>query len=148
MPKVRGSGVIEKDKRYRNTWKITFYLGEKDDKGRYKRAPKRTIRGTKGDAREALAKYIEEYELGNSPSGQTIAQYAKRFHELREGDPALSTLSYEREALDIRKVCELFGDVPIGKLTPGMIREGEAQARKSETYSESTLHKMHLPPAL
>ena len=54
MVQVRGSGVIEKDKRYRNTWKITFYLGEKDEQGRYKRAPKRTIHGSNGDAREAL----------------------------------------------------------------------------------------------
>ena len=143
MPKVRGSGVIEKDKRYRNTWKITFYLGEKDEQGRYKRAPKRTVHGTKGEAREALAAYIEEYERGSNPANQTIAQYARRFHELREGDPSISPLSYKREALDIDHICALFGDIPLGKLTPGMVRTIEAEARKTGRYSESALHKTH-----
>ena len=136
MPKVRGSGVIEKDKRYRNTWKITFYLGEKDEQGRYKRAPKRTIHGSKGDAREALAAYIEEYEQGTNPANQTIGQYARRFHELREGDPSISPLSYKRETIDIAHVCELFGDISLGKLTPGMVRTIEAEARKEGDYSE------------
>ena len=143
MPKVRGSGVIEKDKRYRNTWKITFYLGEKDEQGRYKRAPKRTIHGSKGDAREALAAYIEEYEQGTNPANQTIGQYARRFHELREGDPSISPLSYKRETIDIDHVCELLGDISLGKLTPGMVRTIEAEARKEGDYSESALHKMH-----
>lgn len=143
MPKVRGSGVIEKDKRYRNTWKITFYLGEKDEQGRYKRAPKRTVHGTKGDAREALAAYIEEYEQSSNPANQTIAQYARRFHELREGDPSISPLSYKREALDIDHICALFGDISLAKLTPGMVRTIEAEARKTGRYSESALHKTH-----
>lgn len=116
-----------------HTRKITFYLGEKDEQGRYKRAPKRTIHGSKGDAREALAAYIEEYEQGTNPANQTIGQYARRFHELREDDPSISPLSYKRETIDIS----------LGKLTPGMVRTIEAEARKEGDYSESALHKMH-----
>ena len=86
MVQVRGSGVIEKDKRYKNTWKITCYLGEKDEKGRYKRAPKRTIHGTKEDARKAVAEYKAELQ-GTAPEGpgdMRIGDYAQQFHELRE----------------------------------------------------------------
>ena len=137
MPKVRGSGVIEKDKRYRNTWKITFYLGEKDEQGRYKRAPKRTVHGTKGDAREALAAYIAEYEHSQDPANHTIAEYAWHFHELRRDLPSLSPNSYKREELDIRYIEDLFGGI---KMQGSHARHGanhrSGSARDGHTFRE------------
>jgi integrase len=144
MMQVRGSGVIEKDKRYKNTWKITCYLGEKDEKGRYKRAPKRTIHGTKEDARKAVAEYKAELQ-GTAPEGpgdMRIGDYARQFHEQREGTLA-SPLSYKREALDIRYIDEMFGNIKIKDLTPGMIRSIYAKARKQKKHSENALHKTH-----
>lgn len=141
--KIRGHGSVEKDKRYKNTWKITFNTGEKDEKGRYVRAPKRTIHGSKAQAYAALEQYIADYERGNDPANQTIAEYAWHFHELREGDPKLSPNSYKREMLDIRYIEEIFGDIKMKDLSPALIREREAKARKEGKHSESMLHKMH-----
>lgn len=144
MANIIGSGIIEKDKRYKNTWKITCYLGEKDAKGRYKRAPKRTIHGTKADARKAVAAYKAELmgEASAADKGLTIGVYAQQFHEQREGTLP-SPLSYKREALDIKYIQDLCGNVKVMELTPGMLRKIYADARKEGTYSENALHKAH-----
>ena len=70
--KIRGHGTVEKDKRYKNTWKIRFNTGEKDKQGRYVRSPKRTVHGSKADAYAALEAYIAEYEHSQDPANQTI----------------------------------------------------------------------------
>ena len=64
-------------------------------------------------------------------------------YALREGDPKLSPNSYERERLDIRYIEEIFTGIKLKDLTPALIREREAQARKDGKRSESMLHKMH-----
>jgi integrase len=87
--KIRGHGTVEKDKRYKNTWKIRFNTGEKDGKGRYIRSPKRTVHGSKADAYAALEAYIAEYEHSQDPANQTIAEYAWHFHELRHTQATL-----------------------------------------------------------
>lgn len=64
-------------------------------------------------------------------------------YALREGDPKLSPNSYERERLGIRYIEEIFAGIKLKDLTPALIREREAQARKDGKRSESMLHKMH-----
>lgn len=98
---ITGSGTIEKDRRYSKTWKITFSLGEKDEKGRYKRAPKKTVHGSKADARKALDAYMAAYIAeanGNAPD--SLSNYADHFHEVNKHQ-LKSPLSVKREALDL-----------------------------------------------
>ena len=119
--KIRGHGTVEKDKRYKNTWKIRFNTGEKDKQGRYVRSPKRTVHGSKADAYAALEAYIAEYEHSQDPANQTIAEYAWHFHELRRDMPSLSPNSYKREELDIRYIEELFDGIKMKDLTPVLL---------------------------
>lgn len=144
MVSIIGSGIIEKDKRYKNTWKITCYLGEKDANGRYKRAPKKTIHGTKAEARKAVAAYKAQLlgEASAVDSKLSIGEYAQVFHEQRKGTLP-SPLSYKREALDIKYIQDLCGNVKVKELSPGMLRKIYAVARKEGTYSENALHKAH-----
>ena len=141
---ITGSGTIEKDRRYPKTWKITFYLGEKDEKGRYKRAPKKTVHGSKADARKALNEYMEEYIAQMSgETSDSISAYADHFHEVNRHQ-LKSPLSIKREALDIEYVKKLFGSYNVTELTSRDIREVEAQARESGNWSSNQLHKMHI----
>ena len=104
---------------------------------------KRTVHGSKADAYAALEAYIAEYEHSQDPANQTIAEYAWHFHELRRDMPSLSPNSYKREELDIRYIEELFDGIKMKDLTPALVREREAKARREGTHSESMLHKMH-----
>jgi len=150
MTTIKGAGVIERKKGAdgkvkQNVWLITHYLGEKDDKGRYKRAPRRTIHGTKADARKALEEYRQELE-GKVPidsSDVSVADYARRFHEAREGVLG-SPLSYNRERLDVDHIELLFPRIGLQALTPAKIRDAYAKARKNKTLSEDALHKAHV----
>lgn len=99
--KIRGHGTVEKDKRYKNTWKIRFNTGEKDKQGRYVRSPKRTVHGSKADAYAALEAYIAEYEHSQDPANQR--------HTLprEERDEAIRSLL--RRGFSIRQIERLSG---------------------------------------
>jgi len=150
MIKIKGAGVIERKKDAKgkiksNVWLITHYLGERDEKGRYKRAPRKTVHGTKADARKALEEYRLELE-GKSPieaKGISFAEYARRFHELREGTMG-SPLSYRSERLDIERIEKLFPRIELQELTPAKIRDIYAKARRDKIMSENALHKAHV----
>ncbi|MEG1831349.1 MAG: hypothetical protein RR204_06010 [Raoultibacter sp.] len=64
-----------------------------------------------------------------------IGDCAEQLHELRKGAMA-SPLPHKREALDIRYIDELFGNIKIKDLTPGMARTVYAKARKQGKHSE------------
>lgn len=146
--------AIEKGRKP-NTWHITFNLPEKDENGKYKRAPKRTVHGLKSDAKRELAKYRLEYtgESGESRDGTrpTVADYADKFHSQHVMN---SPLAYDREKLEVRYIRRLFGDVRIDELTSQMIRdayEKERSRRKlplgekeSKPLSEDGLYKVHV----
>lgn len=146
--------AIEKGRKP-NTWHITFNLPEKDENGKYKRAPKRTVHGLKSDAKRELAKYRLEYtgESGESRDGTrpTVADYADKFHSQHV---MKSPLAYDREKLEVRYIRRLFGDVHIDELTSQMIRdayEKERSRRKlplgekeSKPLSEDGLYKVHV----
>jgi integrase len=144
MAKITGRGIIEKDKRSPKTWKITHYLGEKDENGRYKRAPKRTVHGSKADAYKALEEYRKELEATSymKPTKLTVGEYARRFHEQRDGEMR-SPLSYQRERLDVEHIEQYFGDVGLKELTPDILRQRYAKIRKKGDLSEDGLYKMH-----
>ena len=146
--------AIEKGRKP-NTWHITFNLPEKDENGRYRRAPKKTVHGLKSDAKRELAKYRLEYtgEPDDREDGlhPTIASYADKFHSQHV---MKSPLAYDREKLEIRYIRRLFGDVRIAELTPQMIRDAYEQERSrrrvapskddAQPLSEDGLHKVHV----
>jgi integrase len=145
VQKITGRGTIEKVKGKPNTWKITHYLGDKGEDGKYKRAPKRTVHGKKSEAFKALEEYRKELEgsIDIEPDEITVAEYARQFHELRAGTMN-SPLSYKRESLDINHIIELFPKVKIQELTAAHIRRAYADARKKKKLSEDALHKTHV----
>ena len=145
--RITGRGIIEKGRKP-GTFYVTHYLGEKDEKGRYKRAPRRLVKGTKSDAIRECAKYRDELEADLLSCGEklTVSQYARKFHDERTLD---SPLAYDREELEVRHIESLFGDTPLGNITAAMIRSAYARARKEREqtgrgWSEDTLYKTHV----
>lgn len=146
--------AIEKGRKP-NTWHITFNLPEKDENGKYKRAPKRTVHGLKSDAKRELARYRLEY-TGESDEGEdgmnlTVADYADKFHSQHV---MKSPLAYDREKLEVRYIRRLFGNVRIDELTPQMIRDVYEKERSRRNLplgkeepnplSEDGLYKVHV----
>ena len=81
--KITGAGEIEevvKGKVYR----IRHHLGRDPKTGRYIRSPKKTIYGTKADARRALEEYRIELEYGvDNPDDLTVGRYARAWYKRR-----------------------------------------------------------------
>ena len=149
---ITGRGVIEKGRKP-NTWLIAFYLGEKDERGRYKRSPKRTVHGKKQDAYRALEAYRAELEGGIRTDRGTVGEYARKFHEQRV---MKSPLAYKREDLEIRHIERLFAGYMLKELSARDIRGVYAKERARDApetparrgaegpLSEDGLHKVHL----
>ncbi|RGL09561.1 site-specific integrase [Collinsella tanakaei] len=136
-----------------NTWLITFWLPERDENGKRRRAPKKTVHGLKSDAKRELARYQTEYrkEIEGVPSTTTVAQYAERFHSQHVMN---SPLAYDRERLEIAHICRLFPGVLITDLNPKGIRDAYEKERRRRDLpvragdpcplSEDGLHKVHV----
>lgn len=144
---ITGRGVVEKGRKP-NTWYITFYLGEKDANGRYKRAPRKLIHGLKRDAKAALADYRIELEAMDAPRDETtVVQYARRYHEEHQ---MKSPLAYKRERLDIDYIERLFGGIALSDLGAPTIRSAYARERKrrergdTHALTENALYKAHV----
>lgn len=72
-----------------------------------------------------------------------LSDYADDFHQMRK-DTMGSPLAYEREALDVRHIRELFGDARIKSIKSDDIRHAYAEARKSDRFSESEIRRIHV----
>ena len=133
-------------------YQYRFSLGKDPETGKYRHSPKRTLhckstnkRGREAEIRAALEDYKRELTTGivaTRTTTQTVGEYAEQFHTLRKGTLG-SPLSWEREALDVKHIKELFGDVRLTELKAPTIKLVYAEVRKTQRFSESELHKIH-----
>ena len=115
--KITGAGEIEevvKGKVYR----IRHHLGRDPKTGRYIRSPKKTIYGTKADARRALEEYRIELEYGvDNPDDLTVGRYARAWYKRRVNSGRYSPLTLKDDELQVRKIEDLWGDTLLQNLT-------------------------------
>ena len=124
-------------------WRIRHNLGRDPETGRYRYAPWRNVYSTrKSDVRAALEEYKRELNEQGEESNITVAEYARKYHELRAGT-RLSPLSYKREEQEIDRVIDLFGDIKLTDLSHIMIKETYARIRKEQMLTENGLHHIH-----
>ena len=148
QPLISGRGTGWKDKRSPNTYRYYFSLGVKDPKtGRYKRSPTYTVRcKTKTEAKAAMQAKLAEINssgtITKTKKPTLLASYCWAFHENR--DTELAPTSYEREAYDCRHIEDLFGAFQtIEGLTPDLIEETYAEARRTGKYKPSELVRIN-----
>lgn len=148
QPLISGRGTCWKDKRSPNTYRYYFSLGVKDPKtGRYKRSPTYTVRcKTKTEAKAAMQAKLAEINssgtITKTKKPTLLASYCWAFHENR--DTELAPTSYEREAYDCRHIEDLFGAFQtIEGLTPDLIEETYAEARRTGKYKPSELVRIN-----
>ena len=125
-------------------WQYRHNLGKDPETGKYLYSPKRTIYTTKKrEVDAALEAYKIELNTGIfvQKSPDTVGEYARRFHENREG--TISPLAYKREKVDVDHIEMVFGKVKLQQLRPFMIEEAYAKIRKDKLFSESEIHKIH-----
>lgn len=141
--KITGAGEIEevvKGKVYR----IRHHLGRNPKTGRYIRSPKKTVYGTKADARRALEEYRIELECGvKNPDELTVGTYARAWYERRVNTGRYSPLTLKDDELQVRKIEDLWGDTLLEDLTLKMISDEYDKLLSSKKATKSTLHKLN-----
>ena len=139
--KIIGSGEIEevvKGKVYR----IRHHLGRDPKTGRYIRSPKKTVYGTKAEARRALEEYRIELECGvKNPEELTVGRYARAWYQKRVNTGRYSPLTLKDDELQVRKIEELWGTTLLENLTLKMISDEYDKLLSSKKATKSTLHK-------
>lgn len=122
----------QKEKIGPRKWRIRVSLGKDPQTGKYRRSKSRIVVGNSKDADAALAAYRAELQaaLDAPDGGITFGEYAEGLFEAREALGG-SPLSRKRERNEVDKLIELFGDVPLGSLTPGLIKKRYLAAAKS-----------------
>lgn len=110
----------------------------------YRHSPKRTIHTTKKrEVDAAFEAYKVELNSGvyMRKAADTVGEYARRFHDNREG--TVTPLAYKRERVDIDHIEEIFDKTKPQELLPFMVEDAYAKIRREGTYSENELHKIH-----
>lgn len=141
--KITGSGEIEevvKGKVYR----IRHHLGRNPQTGRYIRSPKKTVYGTKADARRALEEYRIELECGvKNPEELTVGAHARAWYERRVNSGRYSPLTLKDDELQVRKIGELWGDTLLENLTLKRISDAYNRLLASKKATRSAIHKLN-----
>lgn len=141
---VVGRGSREKLRE--GVWRIRHNLGIDPETGKYRYSPWRNVYTTrKSEVTTALEEYKRELNEGllDKDTNITVGEYAQKFHALR-ANSGMSPLSYNREGIDIKKICGLFGKIKLVNLKPLTIKEAYAKIREEKSMSESTLHNVHI----
>ena len=113
-----------KEKLGPHKWRIRVSLGKDPVTGKYVRSPSRIVYGSKKDADQALADYRAElqHEIDHPGSHLTFTEYAQDFFVNREILDE-SPLSRKSEKLEINKLIEMFGDIPLTEITPEVVKK-------------------------
>ena len=141
--KIIGSGEIEevtKGKVYR----IRHHLGRDPKTGRYIRSPKKTVYGTKADARRALEEYRIELECGvKNPEELTVGTYARAWYERRVNTGRYSPLTLKDDELQVRKIEDIWGTTLLEDLTLKKISDAYDKLLASKRATKSAVHKIN-----
>ena len=109
MPKVTGCGEIEEIERGQSLQDQAPSGEGPRRQGKYIRSPKRTVYGTKSDARRALEDYRRELESGfANPDKVTVPELGWRWHEQRKLLKDLSPLTHKTDECELKKVERWF----------------------------------------
>lgn len=140
---IDGEGSIVEVERGR-VYRIRHRLPPAEPGGKRKWSKQRTVHGNKAKARIELEAYRTELEdmLNNEHMALKVGAYAREFHQRRLDMGTLSPLSLEHDEIEIARIEEHFGNVPVQDLDVATINEAYTKMRKSGT-SASALHKTH-----
>ena len=145
MPKVKvtGKGEIEEVVKGK-VYKIRHHLGRDPETGKYVRSPKRTVHGTKSDARRALEDYRIELEGGyGNPDKITVADYAQEWFHRRELSGRYSPETIKTDRRHVRRIVEMFGGQLLGEVDPIDVSRAYALRLDSGEITTSTLHNLN-----
>lgn len=141
--KITGSGEIEevvKGKVYR----IRHHLGRDTKTGHYIRSPKKTVYGTKADARRELENYRRELERGVKNTEElTVGTYARAWYERRENSGRYSPLTLKDDELQVRKIEKLWGTTLLQDLTLKKICDAYDKLLAQKKASKNAIHKIN-----
>ena len=127
-------------------WRIRHNMGRDPETGKYIRSPWRNVYTTrKSEVTAALEEYKRELNEGllDKDRNITVGEYAQKFHEMR-ANSGLSPLTYKEEEREIKRICELFGNIKLINLKSLTIKEIYARIREEGLYSENILHDLHM----
>lgn len=137
---INGEGeiiTVERGQKYRIKFKY-----KDPDTGKWRYAPQRTVKGNKPKARRELEKYKAEFEREwNQPkSTSTFGEYAHDWQQTRRDLGKITVLALDRDEIEIRRIDEQLGNIPLADLTASDIESSVVRLKK-QGLSENGLHK-------
>lgn len=118
-------------KRGKDSWQVSVYLGQKDENGKYQRVT-RTVHGKKKDAEAALAELQVQVNNGQvCTTKDTLGEYLLRWLDdyVKANLDVLTAKSYE---MVIRKhIIPAIGKIPLKRLQPAQVQGYYTEMRKS-----------------
>lgn len=143
MPKVTGCGEIEEIERGK-VYRIRHHLGKDPATGKYIRSLKRTVHGTKSDARRALEEYRRELESGfANPDKGMVPELGRRWREQRKLLKNLSPLTYKTDECEHKKVERWFTGVLVSDLSLSLFNMVYAGLRGKHGMSQRGVHELN-----
>lgn len=135
--KIKGKGSLTEVAP--GVWQGRFSLGPDPDRpGKYLYTPKRTFYcEEEWEARSQFEAYRKELETHGIPDKDVayVGAYAERWLNLRKGTHG-SPRTEDRERQDVRNIQELFPNVKLRALTPGLIKSVYKEARDSGRFDK------------
>lgn len=124
-------------------YRIRHHLGKDPATGKYIRSPKRTVHGTKSDARRALEEYRRELESGFANPEVTVPELGWRWHEQRKLLKSLSPLTHKTDECELKKVERWFAGVLVSDLSLSLLNMVYADLREEHGMSQRGVHKLN-----
>lgn len=124
--------------------RIRHHLGRDPKTGRYIRSPKKTVYGTKADARRVREEYRIELECGvKNPEELTVGNYARARYERRKNTGRYSPLTLKDDELQVRKIEDIWGATLLEDLTLKKISNAYDKLPTSKKATKSAIHKLN-----
>lgn len=145
---AKGDGSIQQ--LGRNKWRVSVSFGKDPVTGKYRRAT-RVVDGTKADAKKVRDGMVRDHENGLRVDAAkvTFGEFARQWQQAKEASGAVCKQRSDLERRNVREMCAIVGELPIGEITPPVLEDlyarirADREARRGKPISNRTMREVH-----
>lgn len=145
---AKGDGSIQQLRR--SKWRVSVSFGKDPVTGKYRRTTQ-VVYGSKADAKKVRDGIIRDHENGLriDAAKVTFGEFAKQWQQAKEASGAVCKQRSDMERRNVREMCALVGELPIGEITPTVLEDlyarirADREARRGKPISNRTMREVH-----
>lgn len=145
---AKGDGSIQQ--LGRNKWRVSVSFGKDPVTGKYRRAT-RVVDGTKAEAKKVRDGMVRDHENGLRVDAAkvTFGEFARQWQQAKEASGAVCKQRSDLERRNVREMCAIVGELPIGEITPPVLEDlyahirADREARRGKPISNRTMREVH-----